>query len=65
MRTKHHMTTNIEGLLRNFKNKKINFIEDETVNFRIAQNLINKQKLKINNRTRFFAKHFLCEVVGF
>lgn len=33
MRTKHHMSTNIEGLLRNFKKKKINFIEDGNGNF--------------------------------
>jgi len=29
MRTKRHMSTNIEGLLRNMKRKKINFIEDD------------------------------------
>jgi hypothetical protein len=27
--TKWHMATNIEGLLRNMKGKKINFIDDE------------------------------------
>ena len=26
---KHHMSTNIEGLLRNMKGKKINFIDDD------------------------------------
>lgn len=26
---KHHISCNIEGLLRNYKNKKINFLEDE------------------------------------
>jgi len=26
--TQYHMTCNIEGLLRNFKKKKINFLED-------------------------------------
>lgn len=25
---KHHMSINIEGLLRNYKKKKINFLED-------------------------------------
>lgn len=29
MRTKRHMSTNIEGLLRNMKGKKIKFIEDD------------------------------------
>ena len=29
MRTKRHMSTNIEGLLRNMKGKKINFIDDD------------------------------------
>jgi hypothetical protein len=28
MKTKHHMATNIDGLLRNFNRKKINFMED-------------------------------------
>ncbi len=27
--SKHHMSCNIEGLLRNFKRKKINFLEDD------------------------------------
>jgi hypothetical protein len=29
MRTKRHMSTNIEGLLRNMKGRKINFIDDD------------------------------------
>lgn len=29
MRTKRHMCTNISGLLRNMRGKKINFISDE------------------------------------
>jgi hypothetical protein len=29
MREKRHMCTNIEGLLRNYKRKKINFITDD------------------------------------
>lgn len=29
MRTKRHMSTNIEGLLRNMKGKKINFLDDD------------------------------------
>lgn len=29
MKTIHHMSTNIEGLLRNTKGKKINFIDDD------------------------------------
>lgn len=28
MRTKRHISTNIEGLLRNMKGKKINFLDD-------------------------------------
>lgn len=28
-RTKHHVSTNIEGLLRNMKGKKINFIDGD------------------------------------
>lgn len=30
--TKWHMSTNIEGLLRNMKGKKINFIDDDNGN---------------------------------
>jgi len=29
MKTTHHLCTNIEGLLRNFKGRKINFFEDD------------------------------------
>lgn len=29
MRTKRHMSTNLEGLLRNMKGKKINFLDDD------------------------------------
>ena len=32
MKTTYHMSTNIEGLLRNMKGKKINFIDDENGN---------------------------------
>ena len=32
MKTRRHMSTNIEGLLRNMKGKKINFIDDENGN---------------------------------
>ena len=30
--TKYHMSTNIEGLLRNMKGRKINFIDDDNGN---------------------------------
>ena len=29
MTTKHHMSINLEGILRNYKRKKINFFEDD------------------------------------
>lgn len=32
MKTTYHISTNIEGLLRNMKGKKINFIDDENGN---------------------------------
>lgn len=32
MKIKRHMSTNIEGVLRNYKNRKINFIDDENGN---------------------------------
>ena len=33
MQTKVHMSCNIEGLLRNFKRKKINFLQDDNGRF--------------------------------
>ena len=32
MQTRHHLSINIQGLLRNFKNKKINFFNDDNGN---------------------------------
>ncbi len=32
MRSIHHLSTNIEGLLRNMKGKKINFFDDDNGN---------------------------------
>lgn len=29
MKTNHHMSVNLEGLLRNFKGRKINIIQDD------------------------------------
>jgi len=32
MKTKRHMSVNIEGMLRNYKGKKINFVDDDNGN---------------------------------
>ena len=42
--SKHHMSCNIEGLLRNFKRKKINFLECELLFFSV-----NEIKILISN----------------
>ena len=47
MRTIKHFSTNIEGLLRNMKGKKINFFEDDNGNFmtdkEVRQNIAELQ----------------------
>ena len=42
MKTIRHVCTNIEGLLRNMKGKKINFFEDENGN-QMTDNEVRKE----------------------